>query len=131
MKSILAAVVCLVLTAAASAAPPKIVDITQGELKAAIASKTATILDVNGSDSYRRGHIPGAIDFLAHRKDIAALLPADKNALIVAYCGDIHCTAYREAAYAAVDLGYTNVRHFAPGIKGWKDSGETTESAGD
>jgi len=33
----------------------------------------------------------------------------------------------RRAAAAAVKLGYTNVKHFAPGISGWKESGQTTE----
>ena len=130
MKRILALIACLSLVSLASAASPQIVDISQADLDAAIASKSATILDVNGSDSYQSGHIPGAIDFIAHRKEIASMLPADKNTLIVAYCGDIHCTAYRQAAYAALDLGYTNVRHFAPGIKGWRDSGEKTEKGG-
>lgn len=129
MKKILAAVAFLSLSAFASAASPQIVDISQADLDAAIAAKSATILDVNGSESYNAGHIPGAIDFVAHRQDIAKLLPADKGAMIVAYCGDVHCTAYRQAAYAALDLGYNNVRHFAPGIKGWKESGERTEKS--
>ena len=130
MKPIFAALAFLSFALVASAASPQVVDISQKDLKAAIASKSAVILDVNGNDSYRDGHIPGAINFLAHRQDIAQMLPADKRALIVAYCGDIHCTAYRQAAYAALDLGYTNVRHFAPGIKGWRDSGEPTEKSG-
>ena len=130
MKNFLAALIGLSLAVIASAATPQITDISQSELKDAIASKSATILDVNGSDSFRGGHIPGAIDYVAHKQDIARLLPADKGALIIAYCGDIHCTAYRQAAYAALDLGYTNVKHFAPGIKGWKESGEWTETSG-
>jgi rhodanese-related sulfurtransferase len=130
MKNFLAALIGLSLAVIASAATPQITDISQSELKDAIASKSATILDVNGSDSFRGGHIPGAIDYVAHKQDIARLLPADKGALIIAYCGDIHCTAYRQAAYAALDLGYTNVKHFAPGIKGWKESGERTETSG-
>jgi rhodanese-related sulfurtransferase len=130
MKKITALLACLFIAVVASAATPQITDISQADLKAAIATKSAVLLDVNGSDSYRSGHIPGAIDYLAHKQDIASLLPADKNALIVAYCGDIHCTAYRLAAYAALDLGYTNVKHFAPGIKGWKDSGEPAEAKG-
>jgi rhodanese-related sulfurtransferase len=129
MKRIFAAIAFLSFALAASAATPQIVDISQKDLEAAVASKSAVILDVNGSDSYRAGHIPGAIDFLANRQDIAKLLPADKGALVVAYCGDVHCTAYRRAAYAALDLGYTNVRHFAPGIKGWRESGEPTEKS--
>ena len=130
MKNFLAALIGLSLAVIASAATPQNTDISQSELKDAIASKSATILDVNGSDSFRGGHIPGAIDYVAHKQDIARLLPADKGALIIAYCGDIHCTAYRQAAYAALDLGYTNVKHFAPGIKGWKESGERTETSG-
>ena len=129
MKRILSIVAFLSVAALASAASPQIVDISQGDLDAAIAAKSATILDVNGSESYAEGHIPGAIDFLSHRKEIASLLPPGRGALIVAYCGDVHCTAYRQAAYAALDLGYTNVRHFAPGIKGWKESGERTEKS--
>src|SRR5580698_7956418 len=93
MKRLLAAVAFLSLAAFASAASPQIFDISQADLDAAISSKSATILHVNGSDSYASGHIPGAIDFEAHRQDIAKMLPADKGALIVAYCGDIHCTA--------------------------------------
>jgi rhodanese-related sulfurtransferase len=129
MKKIFAAIAFVSFAAFALAASPQVIDISQGDLEAAIVSKSATILDVNGSESYSQGHIPGAIDYLAHKQDISNLLPADKGALIVAYCGDIHCTAYRQAAYAALDLGYTNVRHFAPGIKGWKDSGERIEKS--
>jgi rhodanese-related sulfurtransferase len=127
VKKLLAVLACLTIAAVASAASPQVIDISQSDLQAAIATKSATILDVNGSDSYRAGHIPGAIDFIAHKNDVASLLPADKNALIVAYCGDIHCSAYKMAASTAIDLGYTNVRHFAPGIKGWKASGAPTE----
>jgi hypothetical protein len=46
------AVAFLSLAALASAALPQIVEITQAELDAAIAAKSATILDVNGSESY-------------------------------------------------------------------------------
>ncbi len=127
MKRLIAALALFSFTAFAWAASPQITDISQNDLQAAIANKSATLLDVNGSDSYRSGHIPGAIDFIAHRQDIAKLLPADKNALIVAYCANVNCPAYRLAANAALDLGYTNVKHFAPGIEGWKDSGARTE----
>lgn len=131
MKKVIAALSFLTLAAFAWAASPQVTDISQGDLEAAIAGKSAAILDVNGSESYRLGHIPGAIDFLAHRQEIARLLPADKSTLIVAYCGDIHCAAYRQAANAALELGYTNVKHFAPGIKGWRESGARTEKVAD
>jgi len=102
-------------------------DISLPQLKTAIAAKKATLLDVNGPVSYGNGHIPGAIDFTAHTADLAKVLPADKGALIVAYCGNEHCGAYARAAEAAQKLGYTNVQHFKPGIAGWKEAGEPTQ----
>ncbi len=119
----LLALFCLSLNAIAGAFP----DITLPELKSAIASKQVTLLDVNGPVSYANGHIPGAIDFTAHTADLASVLPADKHALIVAYCGNEHCGAYARAAEAAQKLGYTNVQHFKPGIAGWKAANEPTE----
>jgi len=127
MKNTIAAFAFVSLFVIASAAPPSVVDITQNDLEAAIANKSVTLLDANGSASYREGHIPGAIDFFAHKDEIAKLLPADKNALIVAYCANVHCPLYRQAASTAIDLGYTNVKHFAPGIQGWRDSGAKIE----
>ena len=103
-------------------------DISLDALKAAIAKKDVTILDVNGSASFKEGHIPGAIDFVANKTDLAAKLPADKSALVVAYCGSERCGAYARAAEAAVALGYTNVRHFKPGLAGWKAAGEPLQN---
>jgi len=108
-------------------------EISIDELKKAIADKKVTLLDVNGSESYnatdaeKTGHIPGAIDFTAVEKNLKAKLPADKSALVVAYCGNENCSAYARGAKAASDLGYTNVKHFKPGIAGWKAKGEKTE----
>ncbi len=119
----LLALLCLSLSAIAGTFP----DITLPQLKSAIASKQVTLLDVNGPVSYANGHIPGAIDFTAHTANLASVLPADKNALIVAYCGNEHCGAYARAAEAAQKLGYTNVQHFKPGIAGWKEANEPTE----
>lgn len=102
--------------------------ISQVALTKAIADKTVTVIDVNGSASYKDGHIPTALDFEAI-KDLKAALPADKNALVVAYCGSEYCGAYKQAATAAMKLGYTNVQHFSPGIAGWKASGAAVEKA--
>ena len=129
MKKFVTIIASLLFAAAAFAAPAKVADISQPELQAAIASKSAVILDVNGSDSFKAGHIPGAIDYVANKAQIASLLPADKNALVVAYCGSPSCHAYAAAADAAVKLGYTNVKHFAPGLAGWKESGAAVETA--
>ncbi len=105
-------------------------DISIADLKKAIADKKVAIIDVNGTDSWKAGHIPGAIDFATSKDKLAAALPKDKNTLVVAYCGGPSCNAYKAGAKAAVALGYTNVKHLKAGISGWKKEGEKTE-AGD
>jgi rhodanese-related sulfurtransferase len=102
-------------------------DLSIKELKKAISEKKATVIDVNGTESYQKGHIPSAIDFEANEEKLAKLLPQDKSALIVAYCGGPKCMAYKQAAKAAEKLGYKNIKHLSAGISGWKDAGEKTE----
>jgi len=102
-------------------------DISIEDLKAAIKAGKVTVIDVNGSASWKKGHIPGAKDFAAVQGDLASALPKDKNALIVAYCGGPSCKAYTKAASAAEKLGYKNVKHLSAGISGWMQAGEKTE----
>jgi rhodanese-related sulfurtransferase len=122
-SSLITALLLLSSTAFAASFP----DISLADLKTAMAAKKVTLLDVNGPVSYANGHIPGAIDFTAHTADLAKVLPADKNSLVVAYCGNEQCGAYARAAEAAKKLGYSNVEHFKPGIAGWKAANEPTE----
>ena len=123
MKTLLTLMTVLTLLAG-SVKAGEYPDIGLGDLKKAIASKSVTVLDVNGSESYAQGHIPGAVDYTAHQQDLSSLLPASKDAMVVAYCGNEHCGAYARAAAAARQLGYTNVQHFKPGLAGWKAAGE-------
>ena len=102
-------------------------DITIPDLKAAIDAKKVTLLDANGTKSWKSGHIPGAIDFKANTGKLASLLPADKSALVVAYCGGPKCVAYKAAVAAAEKLGYTNIKHLPAGISGWVKAGEPTD----
>ena len=120
---ILAATAVLSIPAFAGEFP----DITIPEVKQAIASGKATIIDVNGTQSYKNGHVPSALNYADISKDLASKLPSDKNALVIAYCGGPSCNAYTKAANAAVALGYTNVKHMSAGISGWLQAGEKTE----
>ena len=119
----LSAVALLAISAYAGHYP----DIKITDLKSAMAAQKVTLLDANGTDSYKDGHIPGAIDFEAAKSKLAEVLPKDKNALVVAYCGGPQCQAYQAAAKAAEKLGYTNVKHLTAGISGWQDAGEKME----
>jgi rhodanese-related sulfurtransferase len=129
MKSFITLLCTLCLAVVAHAAPGKIADISHAELQAAVAAKSAVILDVNGSESFAEGRIPGAIDYIANKNKLASFLPKDKSALVVAYCGNEYCSAYHAAAVAAIELGYTNVKHYAPGIDGWIRSGAKVEKS--
>jgi len=90
-------------------------------------SGKAVIIDVNGSESYVKGHVPGALNYDSIKDKLASVLPEDKNTPIVAYCGGPKCNAYQEAAKAAEKLGYKNVKHMSAGISGWKEAGLKTE----
>lgn len=127
MKRILAFVAAGAL--AVSAFAGEFADISISEVKALIKEKKVTLIDVNGSESYKKGHVPTALDFDTVEKDLAKHLPADKNSLIVAYCGGPKCSAYQAAAKAAEKLGYKNVKHMSAGISGWVQAGEKTQKA--
>jgi rhodanese-related sulfurtransferase len=125
MKKLLTVLTTLALTVTVFAG--EFPDISIADLKAAIAAKKVVVIDVNGSTSYKNGHIPGAIDYTSSKDKLAQLLPSDKKTLIVAYCGGPTCNAYQSAAKAAKSLGYTNVKHLSAGISGWLQAGEKTE----
>jgi rhodanese-related sulfurtransferase len=102
-------------------------DVSVSEVKALVENKKAVIIDVNGSDSFAKGHVPGALDYEVIKNQLAEKLPKDKNTLIVAYCGGPACKAYQAAATAAEKLGYKNVKHMSAGISGWKEAGQKVE----
>jgi len=127
MKSKLLALVAS-LIAAATAFAGDFPDISVEELKKAIADKKVVVIDVNGTESWKKAHVPTAIDFESKKADLAKVLPEDKSILVVAYCGGPSCGAYAAAAKKAKELGFTNVKHLSAGISGWKKAGEKTEA---
>jgi rhodanese-related sulfurtransferase len=121
MKKLTAFLCALALTPIAAIAADKVPEISHDELKQAVQAKKVALIDVNGSESYKEAHIPGAIDFEKSKDELASKLPKDKDALVVAYCGNEQCGAYQAGAKAAKELGYTNVKHYKPGLAGWKE----------
>ena len=125
MKKLVALAFSLVFAASVYAA--EFPDISITDLKSAMSSHKVVLLDANGTESWESGHIPGTIDFNAKEDKLASVLPKDKDVLVVAYCGNPQCPAYRAAASAAKKLGYKNIKHLVAGIEGWKSAGEKTE----
>lgn len=96
-------------------------DISYEDLVTAIEKGEVTVIDNNGTASYEKAHITGAIDFQSAKKlgSFESQLPENKDALIVAYCGGPGCPAWKSGAKASAKLGYTNVKHFSGGISEW------------
>jgi len=85
----------------------------------------ATIVDARGSGDEA---IKGAI-FLgaqAEDKEIHKKL-TDKAAKIIVYCGSVSCPASMTLAERLIGLGYTNIAHYAGGIKEWTENSKPTD----
>ena len=96
-------------------------------------------------DSFKKEHVPGAVNFLFPIPDMAAwdaketagkaetdyttLLGPDKGKLIVVYCGFVKCTRSHNAAVWAKKLGYTTVKRYPGGIFAWKGAAFPVEAA--
>jgi rhodanese-related sulfurtransferase len=128
MKKFLMTLLAATLAFAGISRADEYPSISIGDLKKAIAEKKVAVIDVNGTDSYNKGHIPGAINFETSKEKLADLLPKDKSTLVVAYCGGPQCNAYTQGAKAAKAAGYTNVKHLTAGISGWVEAKEKTEA---
>lgn len=112
--------------------------ITTEELhKAMAAGDDMLIIDTMPYEaSYKKNHIPGAEQFLfpipdmnewdaketdgKSLADYETLLGADKDKMIVVYCGFVKCTRSHNGAVWAVKQGYTNVYRHPGGIFAWK-----------
>ena len=128
MKKLFALLLTAFVAVSVQAHPDEFTDISVKDVNKLAESKAAVIIDANGPGSYKAGHVPTALDFNAIQDHLAASVPADKNALIIAYCGNPQCGAYLHAAKALQKLGYTNIRHMSAGIDGWKAAGMKTEA---
>jgi len=120
--------------------------VTAEELKAWIDSgKDMLIVDTMPyEDSYKKQHVPGAVQFLFPIPDMATwdagetdgkteddyqkLLGPDRERTIVIYCGFVKCTRSHNGAVWAKKLGYTNVFRFPGGIFAWIGSDYPVES---
>ena len=105
---------------------------TAAELKAATEQKKdILIIDTMPFEaSFKKNHIPGAVNFELPVPEMATmddrtkeafgkLLGPDKDRTLVFYCGFTTCTRSHNGALWAVKLGYKNVYRQPGGIKAW------------
>ncbi|CAG35746.1 rhodanese-like domain-containing protein [Desulfotalea psychrophila] len=115
--------------------------LTTDELKKMIdgGQKMVIVDTMPYESSYKKAHLPGAVQFLfpipdmniwdsaetagKTEADYKALLGSDLDATIVVYCGFVKCTRSHNGAVWAKKLGYKNVYRYSGGIYAWKGAG--------
>jgi rhodanese-related sulfurtransferase len=81
---------------------------------------------------YAHSHLPGAINLPSADVDpqrVARRIP-DRSTEIVVYCSSEECDDSHVTAAKLLELGYTNVTHYAGGKNEWRDLGLPLERDG-
>lgn len=105
------------------------------ELKGWIDSKKDMLIidTMPYEDSYKKEHVPGAVQFEFPKEEVANLddktkaafqkmLGSNKDRLIVIYCGFTKCGRSHNGAMWAIKMGYKNVYRYPGGIKAWGEA---------
>jgi len=114
--------------------------VTTDELKGWIDQKKEMLIvdTMQYEDSYKKQHVPGAVQFEFPKEEVTNLddktkaafekiLGPNKDRLIVIYCGFTKCGRSHNGAMWAVKLGYKNVYRYPGGIKAWMEAGHPVE----
>ncbi len=84
---------------------------------------TFVLVDSRPPARFKEAHINGSINIPDAQFDqYAHLLPADKNKMIIFYCGGLHCHLSPSSANKAIALGYTNVHVYQEGTDFWTEA---------
>ena len=87
------------------------------------------LVDALSPVSYARSRLPGAKNIPPHRVDwLAPRRIPDLATEVVVYCLNETCDASVTVAQRLVELGYTNVRHYAGGKSDWTEGGLPLET---
>jgi len=82
-----------------------------------------TLVDVLSEESYKEGHIPGAINIPFGNLESLAERYLDRKDTIVVYCGSYSCQASTKATRKLLEMGYENTLDFKAGKRGWQHAG--------
>lgn len=100
-------------------------EITYAEFQKIRASgEDYTLVDALSSESYRDGHIEGAVSLpvnTINAESAGRLLKKADN--IIVYCSSFKCSASTNASRALQKLGYGNVLDYKGGLQEWEEKG--------
>ncbi len=123
----------LVATAPFAIAPAATV--TLAEIRSAVATKSALILDARPAVFFKRGHVPGALnlsrdDFAHDYRHLAPILKAAQTRLIIVYCSGGACHDSRLVANALLSLGFGDVKVYTGGWDEWSADHQPAATGG-
>jgi len=81
------------------------------------------LVEVLDEGSYKKGHLPGAMNIPVDKLKVKAPQKLKKNETIVVYCASYTCHASTNAAALLGKMGYKKVLDYKAGKQGWKDAG--------
>lgn len=89
------------------------------------------LVDALAPIAFARTRLPGAVNITPDWVDSRARrrIP-DPATEVVVYCADEDCDSSVRVAQRLVELGYTNVRHYAGGKRDWVAAGLPLEGSG-
>ncbi len=97
------------------------------ELKKFIAGEPrGAVINVLDPEQYEARHIPGSVNIplnSPHFEERVNSQIHSKDKPVVVYCASSECDASEKAAERLEQAGFTDVRDYAPGMKGWEESG--------
>jgi rhodanese-related sulfurtransferase len=82
------------------------------------------LVDALAPMAYAMSHLPGAINITPEWIDDRARrrIP-DRDTEVVVYCADVDCDASTRVANRLIELGYSNILHYAEGKRDWTAAG--------
>ncbi len=81
------------------------------------------LVEVLPEESYKNGHIPGAINIPLNKLESLADKYLKKRDKIVVYCGSYSCQVSTRATKKLLEMGYENTLDFKAGKRGWQHTG--------
>jgi rhodanese-related sulfurtransferase len=81
------------------------------------------LVEVLPEESFKSGHIPGAINIPLEKLETLAKEYLKKTDTIVVYCASYTCQASTKAAKKLLEMGYEKTLDFKAGKQGWRHAG--------
>ena len=103
-------------------------EISTGELKEILTTRSEPVLDVRSATEYAIAHIPGSINVYEKEVERVVQLFPDKKAQFVLYCNGPYCGKSKRLSEQLVQLGYTRVRRYQLGLPVWRALGNTVQT---